>query len=65
MQAVVGLLLLAIVASLVKAMVHMAHGDHGGEMVQALTARIVLSLALFGLLYLSWHFGWLQPHGGR
>lgn len=62
MQAVIALLLLAIVGSLVKAMVHMSHGDTDGRMARALTARIVLSLALFGLLFLSWHFGWIQPH---
>ncbi len=59
MQSLVMLLLLAIVASLVKAMLHMGHGDRGGEMVRALTARIVMSIALFGLLFLSRHFGWM------
>lgn len=59
MQAVVVLLLLVIVASLVKAMFHMSQGDRGGEMVRALTVRIVMSIALFGLLFLSRHFGWM------
>jgi hypothetical protein len=62
MQVLVTLLLLAIVASLVKAMLHMSRGDPGEGMVRALTARIVMSLALFGLLFLSWYFGWIQPH---
>lgn len=64
MQAIVILLMLGIVASLVKAMVHMGQGDRGEGMVRALTARIVMSIALFGLLFLSWHFGWIQPHSG-
>jgi hypothetical protein len=62
MQMFVTLLLLAIVASLVKAMVHMGQGDDGSGMVRALTARIVLSIALFGFLMLSWYLGWIQPH---
>jgi hypothetical protein len=65
MQMFVTLILLAIVASLIKAMVHMGHGDQGSQMVHALTARIVLSIALFGFLFLSWHLGWIQPHGAH
>jgi hypothetical protein len=63
MKVLVMLLLLAIVASLVKAMFHMGQGDKGSGMVQALTVRIVLSIALFGFLLLGWHFGWIQPQG--
>ncbi|HEX4049449.1 MAG TPA: DUF2909 domain-containing protein [Steroidobacteraceae bacterium] len=62
MQIFVTLVLLAIVASLVRAMVHMGQADEGGGMVRALTARVVLSIALFGFLMLSWHLGWIQPH---
>ena len=65
MQAVVAILMIAIVFSLLKAMMHMSHGDRDSRMVHALTARIVLSLALFGLLYLSQHFGWIQSHPAR
>lgn len=65
MQVLVTLLLLGIVASLVKAMFHMGQGDQGSGMVQALTVRIVLSLALFGFLFLGWHFGWIQPQGAH
>jgi hypothetical protein len=61
MQVIVLLLLLGIVASLAKAMVHMGRGDSSSGMVNALTARIVLSIALFGLLFLGWHFGWIHP----
>ncbi len=37
------------------------------NMVRSLTWRISLSVALFGLLFLAWHLGWVQPHslGGR
>lgn len=63
MQIFVTIILLAIIASLVKAMVHMGQGDTGSQMLHALTARIVLSIALFGFLFLSWHLGWIQPHG--
>ena len=62
MQAVIMLLLAGIVASLGKAMMHMGRADRDARMVHALTARIVLSMALFGLLYLGQHFGWLSAH---
>jgi len=52
---------MGIIASLAKAMVHMGQGDQSSGMVNALTARIVLSIALFGLLLLGWHFGWIHP----
>lgn len=61
MQILVTLVLLAIVASLAKAMFHMGQADQGSGMVRALTVRIVLSIALFGFLLLSWHFGWIEP----
>ena len=65
MQIFVMLTLLAIVASLVNAMIHMGQADRGSEMLHALTARIVLSIALFGFLFLSWHLGWMQPHAAH
>ena len=34
-------------------------------MVQALTVRISLSVALFALLLVGYHFGLIQPHGVR
>ncbi|HWG76630.1 MAG TPA: DUF2909 domain-containing protein [Steroidobacteraceae bacterium] len=61
MQVIVLLLFMGIIASLAKAMVHMGQGDQSSGMVNALTARIVLSIALFGLLLLGWHFGWIHP----
>jgi hypothetical protein len=39
--------------------------DRSARMVQALTVRISLSVALFGLLLVGYHFGWISPHGVR
>ena len=55
--------LLAIVASLGRAMFAMVSGPQDSKkMVNALTVRIALSVALFVLLFISWHFGLLEPH---
>ncbi len=55
--------LLAIVASLGRAMFAMVSGPQDSkQMVNALTVRIALSVALFVLLFISWHFGLLEPH---
>jgi hypothetical protein len=64
MQAVIAILLIAVVASLGRAMSTMSSG--GGDprrTVQALTVRISLSVALFVFLLIGSHFGWIQPHG--
>ncbi len=53
-----------IVLSLVSAMVQLVR-DHKGEtrrMVRALTVRIGLSIALFIVLWMTWKFGWIEPH---
>jgi hypothetical protein len=58
-------LLACVVASLAKAMFHMSSGpDQSGQMVRALTWRISLSLALFGLLMLGARLHLIVPHGG-
>jgi hypothetical protein len=58
------ILLAAIVASLAKAMFHMSSGpDQSGQTVRALTWRISLSLALFGLLMLGARLHLIVPHG--
>lgn len=58
-------LLACVVASLAKAMVHMSSGpDQSGQTVRALTWRISLSLALFGLLMLGARLHLIVPHGG-
>jgi hypothetical protein len=57
------LLLIAIVASLGQALSAMASGpDQSARMARALTTRIGLSLALFALLLVGFHFGWIEPH---
>jgi hypothetical protein len=59
---VVGLLL-AIVASLGHALFSMASGpSEDKRMVQALTIRVGLSVALFVLLMISWRLGLINPH---
>ncbi len=56
-----------IILSLVSAMVHLVH-DYKGEtrrMVRALSFRIGLSILLFIVLWMTWKFGWIEPHGVR
>ncbi|HEX4151849.1 MAG TPA: twin transmembrane helix small protein [Steroidobacteraceae bacterium] len=63
MQVAVILLLIAIVASLGRALAAMASGPaHSAEMARALTWRISLSVGLFVLLFVGYHFGWIEPH---
>lgn len=58
--------LLAIVASLGKALFHMSSGpDQSRQTVNALTLRISLSIALFILLLAAWYFGVVSPQGMR
>jgi hypothetical protein len=57
------LLLLAIVVSLGKALFSMSSGpEHSAQVVQALSWRIGLSVALFVSLFVSNYFGWIAPH---
>jgi len=59
-------LLLAIVASLGHALFSMSSGpDRSQRMAQALTVRISLSVALFALLFVGYHFGWIEPRGAH
>lgn len=54
---------LAIVASLVSALVHFVRGKGDSKkMARALTIRVALSLLLFVLLLVAWRLGWIQPH---
>jgi Protein of unknown function (DUF2909) len=59
-------LLMLIVGSLGHALSSMTSGAPGIErserMAQALTVRITLSAALFAVLLVGYHFGWIQPH---
>ena len=69
MAIVVMVLLFAIVGSLGHALSSMSSTSSGPErslrMAQALTVRIALSVALFVLLLVGYHFGWIQPHGAH
>jgi hypothetical protein len=63
MQALIVGFLVLIVASLGHALSSMASGpERAALMAQALTMRISLSIALFALLLLGYHFGWITPH---
>lgn len=56
-------LLLCIVASLGQALYAMSSGpERSARMVKALTVRISLSVALFALLLVGWHFDLIAPH---
>jgi hypothetical protein len=58
------LCLVAIVASLGSALWHLSHSGPGDadKLARALTVRISLSVALFLMLMLAWHFGLITPH---
>jgi hypothetical protein len=57
-------LLVAIVLSMGHAMVSMVSGPQDNKrMVNALTIRVGLSIALFVLLFIGWHFGWIEQNG--
>ncbi|UCG73699.1 MAG: twin transmembrane helix small protein [Chromatiales bacterium] len=67
MKLVVILLFLVIIGSLGSGLFYLVKGkgearnDKG--MVNALTLRITLSVALFVLLFAAWAAGFIQPHG--
>jgi hypothetical protein len=66
MKPLIVLTLLAIIASLGKALFSMSSGpEHSAHVVQALSWRIGLSVALFVSLVVSYHFGWIAPHATR
>jgi Protein of unknown function (DUF2909) len=58
--------LAAIVLSLGTGLFHLARGrddEDSRKLARALTWRIAISLALFTLLMVAWHFGLVSPHG--
>jgi hypothetical protein len=62
MQFLIVLLLAVIVGSLGHALFSMSSGpDRAQQMAQALTVRITVSVALFVLLLVGYHFGWIEP----
>ncbi len=59
-------MLIGIVFSLGQGLFAMTAGpEHSARMAKALTWRIGLSVALFGILMLAWHFGLIEPHDVR
>ncbi|MET0988775.1 MAG: twin transmembrane helix small protein [Steroidobacteraceae bacterium] len=63
MKALIIITLLGIVASLGHALFTMSSGPTDSKrMVQALTVRIGLSVALFAFLMIGWYLGLLSPH---
>ena len=58
------LCLLGIVASLGSALFQLSRGtpESSAKLARALTVRIALSLLLFALLMIAWHFGLIAPH---
>jgi len=64
MQVLIVATLFAIIASLGHALFTMTSGPtESKRMVQALTIRVGLSVALFALLMLGWYLGLITPHG--
>jgi hypothetical protein len=62
MQFLIVLLLAVIVGSLGHALFSMSSGAaRAQQMAQALTVRITVSVALFVLLLVGYHFGWIEP----
>jgi Na+-driven multidrug efflux pump len=58
------IVLFAIVGSLGSALFHLSRGKGDSKkMARALTIRVGLSLVLFILLMMAWHFGLISPHG--
>jgi hypothetical protein len=63
MKPLIVLVLLTIVASLGKALFSMSSGpENSVRVLEALSWRIGLSVALFVGILASYHFGWISPH---
>jgi hypothetical protein len=63
MKFLIVLALFGIVASLGHALYSMSSGPREDkQMVQALTIRVILSVALFALLMIGWSLGFISPH---
>jgi len=68
MKFIVALAFLAILASLVSALVFMMRNGRStqtksGHMVKALALRVGLSIILFICVLVAWHLGYIQPTG--
>jgi hypothetical protein len=61
---VIVVLLLAILASLMTSMSFLIRDDSGRRRtLTALKLRVALSITLLLFVLLSWHMGWIEPHG--
>ena len=71
MTYLVALAFVAIIGSLVVALIHMMRGGKpsgpgarpGGNMARALAFRVGFSILLFAVILLSYWMGWIQPTG--
>ncbi|MBN9411427.1 MAG: twin transmembrane helix small protein [Burkholderiales bacterium] len=69
MKYLMGLVFVAILASLGTALVFMMRGGQDGKpksgnnMARALAVRVGLSVLLFICLLIAWKLGWIQPTG--
>lgn len=71
MKTLMVLMMVAVLVALASAGVFMlrkdkdgTHPDHRDRMMaRALAVRVGLSVALFLLILLSWHMGWIKPTG--
>ena len=56
--------LLTVLVSLGLGLYHLSRGtpEDSDKLLRALTVRITVSLLLFALLMLAWHFGLISPH---
>ena len=69
MKYLMGLVFVAILASLGAALVFMMRGGQDGKpksgnnMARALAVRVGLSVLLFICLLIAWKLGWIQPTG--
>lgn len=71
MKTLMVLMLIAVLVALASAGVFMLRKDREGVtpeqrdrlMARALAVRVGLSVALFLLILLSWHMGWIRPTG--
>ena len=56
--------LLTVLVSLGLGLYHLSRGtpEDSDKLLRALTVRITVSLLLFALLMLAWHFGLIAPH---
>jgi hypothetical protein len=58
---VIVVLLLAILASLMTSMSFLIRDE--SSRLTALKLRVALSITLMLFVLLSWHMGWIEPHG--